>query len=271
MQKFPLNIGPETVTAYIEGRPYTVKRSDNLLDAIAAKDWEAVARIMRPARTIEKALQSFGDVTVFHGHVTYRGRIMSNGLVQRIIALANDGLPYEPVARCLDRLAKHDDARVIASFHDYIDRWHIPLCEDGRLVMCKGVRDNFRDVHTGRVDWTPRDVWNKTRPDQIFTPPRQLAWEECDRDPDRSCSKGYHAAPLEGAQEYARGGKLIAVYLCPSDIAAFPNDYVSNGKLRARYLEPAYVIDEETAARFGHAPLDPWQYDNNEYGDDIPF
>lgn len=259
MQPFPLNIGAESVTAYIEGRPYTVARSPALDAALKARDWSTIATLMRPARIVEIALAQFGEVTVHNGHVAYRGQRVSNGLVDRILHLAREGLPFDPVAKCLNRLMKQDDGRVIASFHDYLERWHIPLKDDGRLVMCKGVRDDYRDTHTRTVDWTPETVARASG--VVHNPPRLLDWDEVDRNPDQSCSKGYHAAPLTGAEEYARGGRLIAVYLCPSDIGAFPRDYVSNGKLRARYLFPAYEIDAETAARFGHAPLDPWADD----------
>lgn len=242
MKRPPINVGPSTVTVYLASGPHTVQKSQAVLDAIKAADWGALERLAKPADFIGHALARHGDVSVTGGHVYFRGRVVNNASAGRILDMVRDGLDVTSEVLCLASLMRHDDPRVIASFEDYLERWRIPRASDGRIVLCKGVRADFMSTHrgpSGHVDWTPGK------------PVPRLSWDYVDRDPNQSCSKGYHAAPLEGAQSYAGGGgHLLEVYVAPEDIAAFPMDYVQNGKLRAVYMEAVRVIPPNIAARY---------------------
>lgn len=238
MDRLLYNIGPQNVTVYIEGRPHTVARSEKIIDAIRAQEWEDVARIARPAHVIAAALQVFGDVRVNEGAVFYRGRPINNGSVRRILMLQGLGLPIESEARCLASLMRHDDTRVIESFEDFVERWDIPRVADGRIVLVKAVRADFLDMHSGTVDWSVgRTV--------------KMDWADVDRDPSQTCSHGLHAAPLKGAQSYARGGShLIELHVWPEHIAALPYDYKESGKVRLVQAYVAGVIPDDVAADY---------------------
>lgn len=238
MNALPYNIGPETVTVYVDRKPHTVARSAPLLDAIRAGDWDAVRDLVKPAAALGRALASFGDVQVMEGSVLFRGRPINNASVRRILELQADGLPIESEARCLASLMRHDDPRVIENFEDFLSRWNVPRTSDGRIVLCKAVRDDYRDLHSGKVDWSPGNTV-------------RMEWHAVDRDPSQTCSRGLHAAPLEGAQDYMRGGaRLIELYVSPEHIAALPYDYKSCGKIRVVQAYVAGDIPDDVAAQY---------------------
>lgn len=241
---YPYNIGPQTVTIYSPEGIVSGVRSPSVLEAIKAGDFAEAIKLLSPIQTIAGAFAQFADVTVTANAVLFKGREVNNASAMRLLELQALGMPLESEVRCLASLMRHDDARVIASFEDFIQRWNIPRVSDGRIVLCKGVRADFRDGHTGTVDWS---VGQTVR----------LPWEKADRDPNNTCSRGLHAAPLEGARSYAsRDGHLIEVYVWPEHIAALPYDYQHNGKIRCVEAFVSRVIPREQAEQYyDFAPL----------------
>lgn len=235
---YPYNIGPRNVTIYGPAGPVSGTRTPSVLDAIRAGDFDEAIRQLLPIQTVANAFTQFGDVVVDGSRVLFKGRQVNNASAQRILELAGVGLPVESEARCLASLMRHDDPRVIELFEDFLERWNIPRTSDGRIVLCKGVRDDYKAIHDSKTDWS---VGATVR----------MAWADVDRDPSNSCSRGLHAAPLEGARSYAGGGKrLIELYVWPEHIAALPYDYATHGKVRLVEAFVARDIPEEIATNY---------------------
>lgn len=251
---YPYNIGPASITIYGPNGPVTGPRTQRALDAIKAKDFEGALSELTPVTKITRA--GAGDILVKDGAILYRGRPLNNGSAQRILDLIDAGLPVDSELACLASLMRHDDPRVIESFENYLDTWKIPRVADGRIVLCKGVRADFKDQHSGTVDWSVGKTVS-------------MAWDAVDRDPGNTCSSGLHAAPLEGARSYAGGGgHLLELYVWPEHIASLPTDYKHNGKVRLVQAYVARVIPAEIAARYYE--LAPMIYDAQKPGDYPP-
>lgn len=232
------NVGPKTVTVFFDGRAHTVEKTTFLAAALREKNWAEVKRLCSPARAIAAAGAASGFVKVSAaGVVTFKNRPINNGSARRIVELMREGFPIESELRCLESLMRHDDPRVIESFEDFLDRWHIPRLDDGRVVLFKGVNRTdkpgiFSAKHNAAFLYEVGKV-------------AALTWDEVDRDPNQTCSRGLHACPLSQVGAYYQpsrtGDALLELHVWPEDIASLPTDYKSEGKVR---LLQCYVARE---------------------------
>lgn len=239
---FPYNVGSNTVSVIIEGKTHTVPKVSEVAQAIRSGNWAKVSRLVAPGKAIAKAMQSVrgaGDVVLRDdGQVSYRGRVLNNGSAGQIKMLMAEGFPVASELRTLDSLMRHDDTRVHQHFEDFIQRWSIPRLEDGRLVLYKRVKDDLTSSHDSFFAYRV-GAW------------AELSWEEVDRDPHQTCSRGLHAAPLEALHNFAGfGGVILELHVWPEDFAALPIDYIDNGKVRLRrfYVAAAHKPEDLKAA-----------------------
>lgn len=225
----PINIGPQTVTVIFDGRPHTVAKSVMVAQAIRAEDWAELRLLASPAHAIAAKAQALdlrqiGELRVTDaGLITFKGRAVNNASAQRITELVREGFPITSELRTLASLLRHDDPRVIASFEAYLDRWRIPRLEDGRIVLVKRAKTTSTPgVYTAHNDF----AW------KIGETARE-GWDVVDRDPASTCSRGLHACPLAGLSNFnGHGDAVLELHVWPEHIAALPNDYLSNGKVR---------------------------------------
>jgi hypothetical protein len=238
MTHYPYNIGPQSITIYGPQGPVSGARNDATIEAIKAGDWQAAIASLTPIARIKQAALSYGDCSVVGQSVLFKGRQINNGSSQRILDLIDAGLPIDSELRCLASLMRHDDSRVIESFESFLDRWQVPRVSDGRIVLCKGVAADFKDLHSGTVDWSVGGTVS-------------MPWDSVDRDPSNTCSTGLHAAPYQGAKSYLQGAsRLIELYIWPEHIAALPIDYTHNGKVRVVQAYVAREVPRDIAAKY---------------------
>jgi hypothetical protein len=260
MLQYPYNVGPQSVTIYTPEGVIQGARTPQVIEAIAAGDTDEVIRILTPIRAVASAFNT-GDVRVTENAIYYRGRELNNASALRILELQAAGLPVQSEANCLASLMRHDDPRVIESFERFIERWNIPRTPEGRIVLCKGVRDDFFDMHSHSVDWSVGNIVT-------------MSWDDIDRDPSNTCSSGLHCAPLEGARSYVSGaGRLLEVHVWPEHIGALPYDYERNGKVRVVEAYVAREIPRDVAKDFyDFTPIIDYDYydydDNDDYDND---
>jgi predicted RNA-binding Zn-ribbon protein involved in translation (DUF1610 family) len=87
----------------------------------------------------------------------------------------------------------------------------MPITCEGTFLACKGVREDYKDCHTGTID---------NRPGAVIPP---MDRSEVDDNPNNHCSNGYHC----GAWDYAKsfGARVVLVEVDPADVVSVPSDY----------------------------------------------
>jgi len=229
------NVGPKTVTVFFEGRAHTVEKTTFLAAALREKNWAEVKRLASPARAIASAGASSGFVNVSAaGVVTFKNRPINNASARRIVELMREGFPIESELRTLESLMRHDDPRVIESFEDFLDRWHVPRLEDGRIVLVKAVMatdkpGEYVALHDAKFRY-------------VLGQQVEMSWGDVCRDENQTCAAGIHACPLSQVNDYWKNGSggrtVIELHVWPEHIASLPIDYKSEGKVR---LQSAFV------------------------------
>lgn len=241
-------ISADSATAILRGTPYTVAsdhpRYADLVSALRAGDEDAAIAIVTASAEISAMLSAFGDVQVFGGHVTYKGHQMHNYLVDRIMDAVAQQHDITPLGLFLDNVMKNPSRRATEGLYAWCEKARMPLTRDGCIIAYKIVNTDFTDCYTGKFDNSP----GKTV---------EVARNQVDEDPDRTCSYGLHFCSADYLPHYGPSNKkIVLVKVNPADVVAFPRDY---NLAKARCCK--YEVLEE---------VDPSIYDSNRIYHDAP-
>jgi hypothetical protein len=242
----------------LEDKPYTMSvDAPNFPQAKLAlieKRWGDLPNLFDMARAIEDYVD--GNVSVRNNTVYYRDEEIHNHVVDRLLDFMQQGLPYEPLVRFIDKLMDNPSKRSVEQLYSFLEHKNMPLTPDGNFLAYKGVTDDFLDHYSRKFDNSVGQVLEMQRN------------AVCD-DANMGCSYGFHAGSHEYAKGYASGGgHLMIVEISPSDVVSVPHD-CSCQKLRTskykvvalhetidRPLQSALVDDY-----YDYDEAEGWDYD----------
>ena len=237
----PYIIQGDSLTIYFTdtGRQSTISRNthpkfDQVLDAIRADDWDAVPNLVDLVAVIRDYTSDNGDIEVVDGDVLFQGKPFANAISDRLLAMLEEDLPVEPLCHFLTNLKKNPSKRAVDELYGFLENNMLPLTSDGHFVAYKKVRDNYRDIHSGKFDNSVGQIC-------------EMARNEVDEDKDRTCSSGLHFCSLDYLPNFGgtSGYRVMLLKINPRDVVSIPSDY-SNAKGRACRYE---VIAEHTTNR----------------------
>jgi hypothetical protein len=203
-----------------DGQMHTVaKTAPNfgpLKEALESQRWDDVPGLLTVRQAV--AAWSSGDfVATETGGVSYKGTVLPSALAKRILKMVGKGDEPTAAMRFWERLTLNPEQRSREQLFDFLDQHAgIPLRPDGRFLAYKGVRDNFRDAHSGNID---------NSPGQTVRMDRGLI----SSDPSSACSRGLHVGALAYAGSFS--SKCIVVMVDPAHVVCVPND-CSQRKIR---------------------------------------
>lgn len=108
------------------------------------------------------------------------------------------------------RLKKNPDKRVRENLYKFLSEQGMALTEDGCFIAYKYVNKDFKDSHTGKLDYSPGKTVKLDR-------------NKCNSDPNQSCSTGLHV----GTWSYSGEGQttVLLTKIDPYNVVSVPNDY----------------------------------------------
>lgn len=126
-------------------------------------------------------------------------------------------------------VAKNPDERSRQGLAKFIAVNRLPITDRGTLLAYRYVNGNFYDCYTGRMD---NMIGNEVR----------MRREDCDHNPNQTCSAGLHVCHHEymGGQGYNRVHLVVEVR--PQDVVAVPSDY-NNMKMRTCEFRVLCTLD----------------------------
>jgi hypothetical protein len=178
--------------------------------------------------------QRFAGLGLEIGHdcLFYRGVPLHNVWTDKILQFRAQGIPHEPLLRALDDLLQNPSYMARERLPLFVERNKLGVLPDGRIAAMKVVRNNFKDVHSGKLD---------NSPGRTVSMPRH----ECDDDPDNACSAGLHVGALEYLQTYGLYSvdrSVILTAFWPRNAVSVPKDH-NETKLRVCEYEVLSVVD----------------------------
>ena len=195
----------------LDGNPYTIKKEQANWDAVRVaifnEDWEGLAKLISPKIPIEQWAP--GEFTVEDNLIFYDGEPIAQELNERILEMAESGGDPSYMFAFWERLQQNPSSRSVEQLYPFMAHQGIPIVEGGYFLAYKGVKDDFTDCHTGKVDNSP-GVTNEMKRNRISD------------DPNHACHFGYHV----GDESYATGfgARTVVVRVDPADVVCIPYD-----------------------------------------------
>jgi len=221
-------ISGSTITVIVDFTPKAIAASHPNYERIKqlAADPHTTEDDLKPLLDIPETIKTFtsGAVYVKNGklyldHGDGRGgaevRTSLGAKIMEFIRAGDDALA-EPLKIFLQNVSENPDPRVQADLFDWLQSAKLPITGDGYVLAWKAVRDDYRSIHS------PSDTRFDHRVGNRVEQPR----DECDANPDRTCSQGLHFCAASYLSNYASGGsRIVVVKIHPRDIVSFPSDY----------------------------------------------
>lgn len=194
-----------------EGMPYIFQVGTPnfaaLRAAILDERWDDIPKCLTVASSIETWAK--GEFTVKGEAVFYKGEALPTTMNKRVIDMASRGEDPTPVFNFWARLKKNPSNRSVESLFGFLEHVGIPFDKDGFIVAYKGVRQDFKDCHTGTLDNHPGVVQEYDR-------------NKVSDDPRTPCHEGLHVGALSYASSF--GARVVIVKVDPEHVVCVPYD-----------------------------------------------
>jgi hypothetical protein len=211
----------DSVTVVWQGKTHSVQRGapnfKSLREALMNEEWDKVPGFFTVALSIETWAKGRFKVSPDKRTISYDGNPLPHELNDRILNMLARGESPEPLFNFWERLQKNPSFRSVQQLWPFLAKKGIPLTLEGRFLAYKGLKHDYKDVHTGTVD---------NRPGTINKMPRNMISD----DPNHSCHYGFHV----GAESYARSfssGQTVVCEVDPEHVVCIPYDH-SHEKMR---------------------------------------
>lgn len=218
---------PSTLTVQFAGAsPVCIGKSDGRFERakqlLKSGDHVSLEKLLDVSRAI--ALVSRGKFVVRDGLIQIDGQALPNTLSDRLLALVDAGEDTTPLEKFWDNLSENPSEGSRKDLFAFLEANNVPLTPDGHFIAYKKVRNDFKDIHSGRFDNSPGKVVEMPR-------------EDVDSDSNVTCSRGLHVAAFDYAANRfgSTSEPLLLVKVNPRDVVSVPPDYNQQKMRTCRY------------------------------------
>jgi len=237
----PYVVQDNFVSVLVGGRPFQLLASHptfkRMVRALKGKKWDRVPALVNLAQSISN--RSHGNVEVREGKVFYKGSEVDSSLTRMMVTLVEHGQPVTNMLRFMDNLYQNPNPKAIQGLYDFLQRYSMPITDDGCFVAYKRVDGDYKDIHSHTVD---------NHIGQVPVMDRR----EVDKDPENPCSRGYHFCSRAYLSGFS-GEHLMAIKVNPADVDEIPEADCGKGRTwRYEVIEevPNQNYEKEDAAYF---------------------
>jgi hypothetical protein len=219
----PFTLTNESITVVFEGKPHVVQKGspqfNALRKAIIEEKWANVPKNLTVAKSIKDWAK--GKFTLKGDNFYFDGQEIPNNINSRIIQMATKGEDPTPLFKFWERLQKNPSMRSVQQLWPFLEHKGIPITKEGTFLAYKGVKNNFKDAHTGTIDNKPGVV-------------NEMPRNKISDDPNEACHEGFHVGALRYAQSFSQ--RVVVCEVDPENVVCVPYDS-SQEKMRVcKYL-----------------------------------
>ena len=174
---------------------------------------------------VNQTFQGTG-IEVVGGEVLYNGTALHNTICQRILDILHDGLDATGLVKFLENLMKNPSFTAVQELYLFLECNKIPITEDGHFLAWKKIRNDWKDIYSGTIDYS------------VGAKP-EMPRNQVDENRERTCSNGLHVAGWDYLPHFGRNDnfdRVVIVKVNPADVVAVPSDY-NNAKMRVSKME----------------------------------
>lgn len=221
----PFHVTAKTITIVNGDKLLTVTSEQPnfgaLRNAIKAGQWKDALELAEVRTAIAKF--SNGRVRIMEDDTFYLDQEpMHDALVERILAMLNDGYDVRPLTNFLECISANESLKARAETYGFLEACDLPITPEGYFLGYKMVSATYRDLYTGTFD---NRVGARPKMDRALV----------DSNSDETCSDGLHVCSegylLSHYGKESKGHHVMIVKVNPKDVCSVPTDY-NNSKMR---------------------------------------
>lgn len=214
MSVFPYVLTSDAVTVVVDGKAHVVYKSNQyyqpLLEGLKKGNKQTILSNIDLAGQINKFGK--GKVYVKDGVVYYNTKPVHNAVSEHIIRMLKEGFNVDPMLAFLRNLMNNPSETSCEELYLFMQKGKMPITPDGHFLAYKRVRQDYKDVYSGKFDNSPGVTVEMPR-DQV------------DTNRNNTCSRGLHFCSESYLPHYSPGGKVVLVKINPADVVSIPSDY----------------------------------------------
>ena len=219
----------DSITVFVNGRPYTVEKSNPNFSALRKALIDANYADIPNLVSVEHKITNFshGKLHVTDGEVFYGTEKLHGVVVTKLLELLKAGAKdAEPLLNFIDKLMSNVSANSVNELYSFLSYKSLPITPEGNFLAYKGVKNDFYSssgnkstvVVQGEVNGQGQ-ILNK-----IGTT-IEVARRSVDDNKDNHCSFGLHVGSFDYAASWAGPtGRLLVVEVNPADAVSVPTD-----------------------------------------------
>lgn len=209
-----VNFGDKTFIVSADNPKYA-----HTLELYKTQAWQD----MRNYLDEEKKLQPIAEFTrnnisVVGGEILYKGKPVTNYVVEKVKRFIEQGYPHEPILNFLNNLMETQSYTVMQELYLFLEKaGDMPITEDGAFLAYRKVDENYMSYHAN-----PDGTHNRNMVGDVI---EMNAWAV---NPDRhqTCEAGLHFCSESYLPHYYGSvGKVMRVKVFPQHVIAIPSDY----------------------------------------------
>jgi hypothetical protein len=191
-------------------------RFNKIKQAIENKQWGQVRENMNPAKALEGSEFELKE----DGFIYHKEDKLPQVISKRLQDLIIRGMPFDSVLNFWKKLKKNPSYNTRQQLFSFLEANNVPLREDGDFVAYKKVRDDFKDIHSGKMDNSVGTVVKMDR-------------AQVDDNPNNTCSSGLHVCSFDYLSHFgaSEGNRVVLCSISPENVVSVPVDY-NNAKMR---------------------------------------
>jgi hypothetical protein len=218
MTTIPFTFTNESITVILDGSPRTVHKGSAqypaLKQALFNEEWDQIASLVTVAGALQRFFKGTPFIVDMSGAMKFADGSpehldVPESISRRIRAMAVGGEDPIALINFYKRLARNPSYRSRMQLFDFLAHMGIPIEPDGTFLAYKGVKEDMRDVHSGKFD---------NSPGQIHRMPRN----QISDDPDVDCHVGFHVGALSYARNF--GPVHVICRVDPEHVVSVPKD-----------------------------------------------
>lgn len=222
---------PTSLVVTFGGKTVSVNKDDvryqTVLQAIKDDKLDDIPTLVDVVKSYQKLGISLKDNVLW-----LDGQPVGNAIGDRILAFQKEGIPFDNLIKFARKLRTNPSFNSREQLYKFLEHNGHPITTEGNFIAYRGVREDFKDLHTGTFD---------NRPGQVCEMERNAV----DDNPNNTCSKGLHVACYDYAKGFA--SVLVEVEVDPRDVVCVPTDY--NGtKMRTCKFKVVNICKELNTA-----------------------
>jgi hypothetical protein len=261
---FPFLKTANALSVLINGRPMIIPETHPnynevlagvLADTLTADEIEEKVSI----RTFV-AKVSRGNVRIEGDTVWFKERQLDGLLVDRLVEAVKENAEerLNSLLAFTESLNRNPSRRIREQLYPFLEKGLNPITATGGFLAYKRVRDDYLDVHSGKIRNKPGDTPTMDR-------------TEVDDDPNRTCSHGLHVCNYDYLRSFP-GDRVVLVEVMPEDVVSVPSDYDSTKMRTCRYRVLEDVTERAREDGFfdeiGLYYEPDTDYDDDDYSDE---